>query len=60
MISKTIKIFILFYILSNELITGLELLSSESESSEELLVNAHQYCKQKTGASDCKFNLNFF
>lgn len=48
------KIFILFYILSNELVTGLELLSSESESSEEILVNAHNYCKQKTGASDCK------
>lgn len=61
MILKIIKILILFFILSNEFTTGLELLSSESESeesSEELLVNAHKYCKQKTGANDCK--LNFF
>lgn len=54
MISKTMKILFLFYCFSNELITGLELLSSESESSEEILINAHKYCKQKNGASDCK------
>lgn len=50
---------ILFFILSMEFISGLEVrseeLSSESESSEEFLANAHKYCKQKTGASDCKF-----
>lgn len=55
MISKTMKILFLFYCFSNELITGLELLSSESESSEEILINAHKYCKQKTGASDCMY-----
>lgn len=56
MIQKTFTILIIFNIFSNELINALEQISSESESSEEILVYAHKYCKQKTGANDCKLD----